>query len=72
MRQSIGNTARFFTEGISLKWSMASISQRLCDLMETLERTGKPEVLFPFPHSTGAIQQSSPHSQGLSIDEIFN
>ena len=37
MRQSIGNIARFFTEGIGLSWSKGSISQRLCGLMETLE-----------------------------------
>ena len=37
MRQSIGDIARFFTEGVGLSWSKGSISQRLCGLMETLE-----------------------------------
>ena len=33
MRQSIGNIARFFTEGIGLSWSKGSISRRLSKLI---------------------------------------
>lgn len=37
MRQSIGNIARFFTEGIGLSWSKGSISRRLAQLIDTLD-----------------------------------
>ena len=36
MRQSIGNIARFFTEGIGLSWSKGSISRRLSKLIDQL------------------------------------
>ena len=36
MRQSIGNIARFFTEGIGLSWSKGSISRRLAKLIDQL------------------------------------
>ena len=36
MRQSIGNIARFFTEGIGLSWSKSSISRRLSKLIDPL------------------------------------